>query len=625
MKKIGILFLSLAALTPFVALAGGVPMFHNRAGGTGASLATLGLATTSTDNAIVRFDGATGGTQNSVVFIADTTGDITGPGGMTINGGAAANDDISIQGTSHATRTTSYVILQPTAGNVGIGSTAPESLLEIQGAEATDAIFTLDADDGDDAADTWSLQSLAASNSLGFFNDVNQRVTITSGGKVGIGDTTPDTGAQALELDVEGDVGAINYCDEAGNNCFTASGILTSVTPLLNNILAATGAQAGIANGDNAIVWNWATTTAAKDAFTFGETTASTASGESSILKATTLATSTATPLMVTNLGAAASFRVNDATDDADTTPFIVDAAGNVGIGTVSPTYKLEVFGSVGTQKIRSTTVTNAVYTLWNNEDSDNALFIGRESSGGGGIINGTTAYAGVMGTYGSTAPLQFSVNNSVKMTIVNSGNLGIGTVAPEALLEVQGTDDTDAVIGLDADNGDDNADTWFLKSLASGNSFSFVNHTTEVANLTSAGALQIDGALNPTDKSTTRTNLGFRANEYCYAISDFNTTAIVAATSLGIEYLPAAFTVTGVRAYTRTAPTGLMTIDINEGGTTILSTKLTIDANEKSSGTAAAAAVISDTAIAANAEITIDVDSTTGGKGGVVCLEGTF
>ena len=67
------------------------------------------------------------------------------------------------------------------------------------------------------------------------------------------------------------------------------------------------------------------------------------------------------------------------------------------------------------------------------------------------------------------------------------------------------------------------------------------------------------------------------------------------------------------------------MTIDINEAGVTIMATtKLTIDANEKSSGTATPA-VISDSAIAANAEITVDVDSTTGGKGGVVCLEGTF
>lgn len=147
-------------------------------------------------------------------------------------------------------------------------------------------------------------------------------------------------------------------------------------------------------------------------------------------------------------------------------------------------------------------------------------------------------------------------------------------------------------------------------------------SNTVTLGSVTAAGRALLDDAA----ASNQRATLGFRANEYCYALSDFNTTAVTAATSLAIEYLPAAFTVTGVRAYTRTAPTGAMTIDINEAGTTLMaSTKLTIDANEKSSGTAATAAVVSDTAIAANAEVTIDVDSTTGGKGLVVCLEGTF
>ena len=52
-------------------------------------------------------------------------------GGQTLYGGTAANDDITIHGTSDGTRTTSYVLLQPTAGNVGIGTSAPTSKLEV--------------------------------------------------------------------------------------------------------------------------------------------------------------------------------------------------------------------------------------------------------------------------------------------------------------------------------------------------------------------------------------------------------------------------------------------------------------------------------------------------------------
>lgn len=77
------------------------------------------------------------------------------------------------------------------------------------------------------------------------------------------------------------------------------------------------------------------------------------------------------------------------------------------------------------------------------------------------------------------------------------------------------------------------------------------------------------------------------------------------------INPFSSAFAVTGVVASLKTAQTSgsIFTIDINEAGVSILSTKLTIDNGEKTSSTAATAAVISDASIAAYAEITIDTD----------------
>jgi len=73
------------------------------------------------------------------------------------------------------------------------------------------------------------------------------------------------------------------------------------------------------------------------------------------------------------------------------------------------------------------------------------------------------------------------------------------------------------------------------------------------------------------------------------------------------------------------TAGSTLTTVDINDSGTSVLSTKLTIDASEKTSTTGAAAAVISDTALADDAEITVDIDGAgTGAKGLKVTLIGT-
>ena len=93
-------------------------------------------------------------------------------------------------------------------------------------------------------------------------------------------------------------------------------------------------------------------------------------------------------------------------------------------------------------------------------------------------------------------------------------------------------------------------------------------------------------------------------------------TTAIVAGAPLKTFRMPFAMTPTAVRAsLTTAASTGTFTIDINETGSgTILSTKLTIDATEKTSTTAATPAVISDTALADDAEITIDVDDDAAG-----------
>lgn len=106
-------------------------------------------------------------------------------------------------------------------------------------------------------------------------------------------------------------------------------------------------------------------------------------------------------------------------------------------------------------------------------------------------------------------------------------------------------------------------------------------------------------------------------------AMSD-ETTAITTGTNKATMSLPYAFRVVGVYATLNTvSSSGTPTIDINEGGTTILSTKIVIDVSEKTGGsagyqgTAAAPAVISDPDIAAFAEIGFDIDvAGTGAKG---------
>ncbi|MGR9317278.1 hypothetical protein ACU8LZ_12605 [Rhizobium leguminosarum] len=112
---------------------------------------------------------------------------------------------------------------------------------------------------------------------------------------------------------------------------------------------------------------------------------------------------------------------------------------------------------------------------------------------------------------------------------------------------------------------------------------------------------------------------------ELIVAASD-ETTALTTGTAKATFRMPAGVTVTAVRASLNTvSSSGVVTVDINEGGSSILSTKLTIDASEKTSTTAATPAVISYASLADDAEITIDIDTAgTGAAGLKVVLIGT-
>jgi len=304
------------------------------------------------------------------------------------------------------------------SGNVGIGTTSPESLLEVQGAEATDSVLTLDADDGDDNADTWILESEAATNNLTFNNHTTEVATLSSAGNLQIdGDLDIDD-----DLNIDG--GAITLSVD------------TNVT--------LTGGVNGISFDTNVL----------------------------SI----------------------------DATND------------RVGIGTTEPGYKLDIThnqNALSAIRLTNTDSGNAARTgFYFTDGSYSSLlqYIGvgytesgvfkqqstlLSGSGGGGVALVSTHASGNLRFY--TGGL---ADANERVRIDSSGNVGIGTTSPENLLEVQAIEATDAILTLDCDDGDDNADTWFIASEAATNNLTFDNHTTEVATLSSGGNLQLDGTL---------------------------------------------------------------------------------------------------------------------------------
>ena len=104
----------------------------------------------------------------------------------------------------------------------------------------------------------------------------------------------------------------------------------------------------------------------------------------------------------------------------------------------------------------------------------------------------------------------------------------------------------------------------------------------------------------------------------FSYAVSDEVTNLTVGTNKLRFR-MPFAFTLTDIRASLSVAQTAgsIFTVDVNMG-TTILSTKLTIDNGEKTSVTAATPRVLSVTSLTNDAEMSIDIDQrgTAGARG---------
>ena len=131
------------------------------------------------------------------------------------------------------------------------------------------------------------------------------------------------------------------------------------------------------------------------------------------------VASGTTVPLTITNEGTGNSFVVQDSANP-DTTPFVIDASGNVGIGTGSPSVALEV--SAGTNQIISAKSSGTGFAGLKVDSSSTAtqgyVFF---------AINGTEV-ARLTGN--ASNYLAFSTGSSAteRMRIDNAGNVFLGT-----------------------------------------------------------------------------------------------------------------------------------------------------------------------------------------------------
>jgi hypothetical protein len=344
------------------------------------SAATGGTFTTVTATTVVNGLGAVG--TPSYTFTGDLNTGMWSP---------AADTIAFSEGGAEAMRINS-------AGNVGIGTTAPGYKLDVSAtgnisgqfktSGSINALFLADA-----GTTAESLYIGTVGNDFRVVTGSNEHVRVTSAGLVGIGTSTP-----GAKLEVSS----------------TSAGATAEVLRLNN---PGGGANTAAQIKFNAAGANYASITGGYGA---------------------------AAPQMTFNLPSGAG---NYVWQQASAESMRLDSSGNLGIGTSAPTGRLEVVGASATGNI--TTVRNTTATqffiggvsMLNAATANNfGVTVGtgvRDADGTDSFftinkVNFDTTFVSELAYYDLSGEFwRFRTNNTERMRIDSSGNVGIGTSAP--------------------------------------------------------------------------------------------------------------------------------------------------------------------------------------------------
>jgi hypothetical protein len=181
---------------------------------------------------------------------------------------------------------------------------------------------------------------------------------------------------------------------------------------------------------------------------------------------------------------------------------------------------------------------------------------------------------------------------------------------------------------GFDSVSGD-----WFIDSIGDTHVFNIPSATTLTRGLLTAADWvtfdsKYDNPLGTTSQYIRGDGTFASLPAVIQAAASDEVTALTTGVGKVTFRMPYAMTLTGIRASLTTAQASgsLLTVDVNQNGTSILSTKLTFDNTEKTTTIAITAPVISTSALTDDAEITVDIDQigTSGAAGLKITLIGT-
>lgn len=342
-------------------------------------------------------------------------------------------------------------------GSLGIGTTTPARELEVEG-EGNVYIRVTARTDADSTAielkntqETWQIRNEDTNdNALEFLDDSGTQVTFKRGGNVGIGNNSPTrlltigdgTGSPNIQIlastagnsriefgdSNDSDAGELQYVHSDNSMRFTTNGSEAMRIKSDGNV--------GIGGGAISSKLFVNTDTVGDSYFKGG-------ADNSRFLDFSTFATASPN---AGHLIDATSTNGEIGFATGGTERIRIDNSGNVGIGTTSPSQKLEVLGNIKAGAGAADNYISAIH-------SDGAetrlhgygIYMTRAINYIRPTVDNTKIlYIGTASQQWLTLSLdaattQFSSNGSENMRISSSGNVGIGTITPSTKLQVNG------------------------------------------------------------------------------------------------------------------------------------------------------------------------------------------